>query len=203
MTFADLLHSSTALFLDFDGTLVDIADQPDGVQVPAGLVETLSLLNGYLGGALAVVSGRPIGQVDDFLRPLRIAAAGVHGTERRAVNGEMTLLSTHPLDAIELTARELASQYAGLLVEAKPGGASKGGAIEDFMREPPFAGRAPLFVGDDITDEVGFFCVQRMGGLGVKVGEGPSVAWQRIATPELLRQQLHDAVAARTGRASA
>ena len=247
MTFADLLHSSTALFLDFDGTLVDIADQPDGVQVPAGLVETLNLLNGYLGGALAVVSGRPIGQVDDFLRPLRIAAAGVHGTERRAVNGEMTLLSTHPLDAIELTARELASQYAGLLVEAKrgsialhfrqapeletlcvetmqaavqaspgvtllkgkmvveakPSGASKGGAIEDFMREPPFAGRAPLFVGDDITDEVGFSCVQRMGGLGVKVGEGPSVAWQRIATPALFRQQLHDAVAARTGKAVA
>lgn len=247
MTFADLLHNSTALFLDFDGTLVDIADQPDEVQVPAGLVDTLGSIKDYLGGALAIVSGRPIRQVDDFLRPLRLAAAGVHGTERRSAGGEMTLLSTHPLDAVEHAARELASHHAGLLVEgkrgsialhyrqapelealcleemqaavqaspgvtllhgkmvveAKPSGASKGGAIEDFMREPPFAGRTPLFVGDDITDEVGFSCVQRMDGLGVKVGEGPTVAWQRIATPELFRQQLHDAGAARTGKAVA
>jgi trehalose 6-phosphate phosphatase len=90
-----------------------------------------------------------------------------------------------------------------MVLEAKPSGASKGGAIEDFMREPPFAGRTPLFVGDDVTDEAGFSCVQHMGGLGVKVGEGPSVAWQRIATPELFRQQLSDAVAARTGKAVA
>ena len=244
MIFPDLLTNSTALFLDFDGTLVDIADQPQEVEIPAGLVQTLVSLTQYLDGAVAVVSGRPIGQIDDFLRPLQIAAAGVHGTERRGADGKMTLLSTHPLDAVEQAARQLASRHAGLLVEgkrgsvalhfrqapelealcvetmeaavqaspgvtmlrgkmvveAKPGGASKGGAIEEFMREPPFAGRTPLFVGDDITDEVGFSSVQRMGGLGVKVGDGPSVASQRIATPELFRQQLRDAVAARTGK---
>lgn len=243
MIFPDLLSDSTALFLDFDGTLVDIADQPHQVEIPAGLVQTLALLKDYLDGAVAVVSGRPIGQIDDFLRPLQIATAGVHGTERRGANGTMTLLSTHPLDTVEHAARQLSSRHAGLLVEgkrgsvalhfrqapelealcvetmeaavqaspgiamlrgkmvveAKPGGASKGGAIEEFMREPPFAGRTPLFVGDDITDEVGFTSVQRMGGLGVKVGDGPSVASQRIATPELFRQQLHDAVAARIG----
>jgi trehalose 6-phosphate phosphatase len=247
MNFADLLYNSTALFLDFDGTLVDIAEQPHDVEVPSGLVDTLTSLKDYLGGALAVISGRPIGQIDEFLRPLQVAAAGVHGAERRAVGGELTLLSTHPMEVVEAAARKLAADNAGLLVEskrgsialhyrqapelealclatmqaaveaspgmtllhgkmvveAKPSGASKGRAIEDFMREAPFAGRTPLFVGDDITDEVGFSSVQRMGGLGVKVGEGPSVAWQRISTPEEFRRELHDATAARTGKAVA
>ena len=245
MNFADLLYNSTALFLDFDGTLVDIAEHPHDVEVPSALVPTLRSLSEYLGGAVAVISGRPISQIDDFLRPLQLAAAGVHGAERRSSGGELTLLSTHPLDVVEQAARKLAAQNAGLLVEskrgslalhyrqapeleelclstmqqavqespgitllrgkmvveAKPGGASKGGAIEKFMREPPFAGRAPLFVGDDITDEVGFSTVQRLGGLGVKVGEGATVAWQRIASPKQFRQELQDAVATRTGKA--
>jgi trehalose 6-phosphate phosphatase len=244
MNFTDLLYSSTALFLDFDGTLVDIAEQPDQVEVPSALVPTLRSLNEYLGGAVAVISGRPIAQIDDFLKPLELAAAGVHGAERRSASGELELLSTQPLDLVEEAAHSLAARNAGLLVErkrgsvalhyrqapqlealcltamreavqaspgvtllqgkmvveAKPSGATKGGAIEDFMRETPFAGRTPLFVGDDITDEVGFASVQRIGGLGVKVGAGASVAWQRIATPGQLRQELHDAVVARTGK---
>ncbi|MFC5497061.1 trehalose-phosphatase [Caenimonas terrae] len=245
MDFSDLLYSSTALFLDFDGTLVDIAEQPDEVAVPPGLVQTLGLLNDYLGGALAVISGRPIDQIDDFLRPLRLPAAGVHGAERRSAGGQMSLISAPVLDLVEQAARKLAAQHAGLLVEtkrgsvalhyrqapeldqaclaamraaveespgvtllqgkmvveAKPSGATKGNAIEAFLREPPFAGRTPLFVGDDITDEVGFACVQRLGGLGVKVGEGATVAWQRIATPQQLRDQLQEAATARTGKA--
>ena len=245
MNFTELLFNSTALFLDFDGTLVDIAEQPQDVKVPFALVPTLRSLHHYLGGAVAVISGRPIDQIDDFLRPLRLAAAGVHGAERRSAGGELTLLATHPLHLVEQAARKLAAQHAGLLVEskrgslalhyrqapelqdlclaamrdavldspgitllqgkmvveAKPGGASKGRAIEDFLREPPFAGRTPLFVGDDVTDEVGFASVQRVGGMGVKVGEGATVAWQRIATPQRFRQELQDAVAARTGKA--
>ena len=247
MDFSNLLYSSSALFLDFDGTLVDIAEQPHDVAVPPGLVSTLGLLNDYLSGAVAVISGRPISQIDDFLRPLQLAAAGVHGAERRSAAGELTLLAAPVLDVVEQAARKLADQNAGLLVEskraslalhyrqapelaalclstmqaavqqspgvtllqgkmvveAKPSGATKGGAIEAFLREPPFAGRTPLFVGDDITDEVGFASVQRLGGLGVKVGEGPTVAWQRIATPELFRQELQDAVATRIGKAVA
>jgi trehalose 6-phosphate phosphatase len=245
MDFADLLNDSTALFLDFDGTLVDIAEQPHEVAVPNGLVQTLAFLNDALGGAVAVISGRPISQIDDFLRPLQLAAAGVHGTERRSVGGAMTLLEAPDLDLVEQAARRLAAQHAGLLVEgkrgslalhyrqvpelaalclatlqeavgrspgvallqgkmvveAKPAAATKGGAIELFLREPPFAGRTPLFVGDDVTDEAGFASVQRLGGLGVKVGAGPTVARQRIATPEMFRQELQDAVAARTGKA--
>ena len=87
-----------------------------------------------------------------------------------------------------------------MVVEAKPGGASKGRAIEAFMHEAPFAGRLPVFIGDDITDEVGFSTVQRMGGMGIKVGEGATVAWHRLADPGALRQQLEAVVAARTPR---
>ena len=245
MDFLDILSSATALFLDFDGTLVDIADQPHDVQVPHGLVQTLGSLNDSLGGAVAVISGRPISQIDDFLRPLKLAAAGVHGAERRSASGELTLLHAPALDVVEHAARKLAASNAGLLVEskrgslalhyrqapelealclstmqdavressgltllqgkmvveAKPSGATKGGAIEQFLGEPPFAGRTPLFVGDDITDEAGFASVQRLGGMGVKVGDGPTVARQRIATPQLFRQQLQDAVVARTAKA--
>ena len=247
MNFADVLAPSCALFLDFDGTLVDLAPQPDAVIVPAGMIGTLTALNQYLGGALALISGRPIEQIDGFLHPLRLAIAGVHGTERRSADGDVTLLSTHPLERVEEAAAALAARYPALrvenkrgslalhyrqapeleqeclhamqvavenspgltllrgkmVVEAKPGGASKGHAIEAFMQEPPFAGRCPVFVGDDFTDEVGFATVQRLQGLGVKVGEGPSVAFQRLESPAVFRYQLQAAVAAKAARVNA
>jgi len=90
-----------------------------------------------------------------------------------------------------------------MVFEAKPGGASKGHAIEAFLHEPPFAGRMPVFVGDDFTDEVGFSTVQRMQGLGVKVGEGATVAWHRLESPAALRYELQMAVAAKTAKVSA
>ncbi len=238
MTFADLLCSSSALFLDFDGTLVDIAPQPEAVVVPGGLVDTLSTMYRFLGGAVAVISGRPIEQIDAFLAPLRLPAAGVHGAERSGADGRLQLLAAPPLEAVEQAAQALAQQHpllrvetkrgslalhyrqapelealcvaalqdavdrspgltllrGKMVVEAKPGGASKGRAIEDFLREPPFAGRTPVFIGDDITDEVGFSTVQRLGGLGIKVGEGASVAWQRMPDPAAMRDEMERAV---------
>ncbi|WP_041675758.1 trehalose-phosphatase [Ramlibacter tataouinensis] len=245
MTFADLLCPSCALFLDFDGTLVDIAPQPEAVVVPAGLIDTLQTLHGYLEGAVAVISGRPIAQIDEFLTPLRLPAAGVHGAERRRADGELLLLATPPLRQVEDAARALVGQHPRLrlelkrgsvalhyrqapelesrcvqalqeavdqspgltllrgkmVVEAKPGGASKGRAIEEFLQEPPFLGRTPVFIGDDITDEVGFSTVQRLGGLGVKVGEGASVAWQRMANPAVMREEMERAVCAQMRKA--
>jgi trehalose 6-phosphate phosphatase len=247
MNFVDILCPSCALFLDFDGSLVDLAPLPEAVIVPSGLVATMDAINTYLGGALALISGRPIEQIDAFLHPLKLPAAGVHGAERRAADGTMVFLSTHPLQRVEEAALSLASRYPALRVEnkrgsvalhyrqapelerlcletmqaaveespgltllrgkmvaeAKPGGASKGHAIEAFMREAPFAGRTPVFVGDDFTDEVGFSTVQHMHGLGIKVGEGATVAWQRLASPAALRYQLQAAVAAKAGKISA
>ncbi len=72
-----------AIFLDFDGTLVEIAPRPDAVTVEPGLVSTLEALRERLGGALAMVSGRPISQIDGFLTPATFDAAGLHGVERR------------------------------------------------------------------------------------------------------------------------
>jgi len=244
MTLADILRPSCALFLDFDGTMVDIAPQPQAVLVPQPLIDALRALHGLLGGAVAVISGRPIAQIDGFLKPLQLPVAGVHGAERRGVDGKMVLLHTHPLDRVEHAARALAARHPGLIVEtkrgslalhyrqapeledeclqvmqaavdaspgvtllrgkmvaeAKPGGASKGRAIEEFLREPPFAGRTPVFIGDDVTDEAGFSTVQRLGGIGIKVGEGATAAWRRLPNPSALRSELEAAVAARTPR---
>jgi trehalose 6-phosphate phosphatase len=101
MDVADLLCPSCALFLDFDGTLVDLAERPEDVVVPPALVDTLRELHTYLGGALAVISGRPIEQIDEFLAPLRLPVAGVHGAERRSADGTLSLQTTHPLDEVQ------------------------------------------------------------------------------------------------------
>ncbi|MCQ0988635.1 trehalose-phosphatase [Jiella marina] len=72
-----------ALFLDFDGTLVDLVDDPQKVHLAPDRIERLRVLTDRLSGALAVVSGRQIADLDRFLAPLSFAAAGVHGLERR------------------------------------------------------------------------------------------------------------------------
>ncbi|WP_348645307.1 trehalose-phosphatase [Methylobacterium sp. BTF04] len=72
-----------ALYLDFDGTLVEIAPTPDQVRVDPALPAALERLRERLGGALAIVTGRPIGVIDDFLSPARFDVAGLHGVERR------------------------------------------------------------------------------------------------------------------------
>ncbi|HYF19354.1 MAG TPA: trehalose-phosphatase [Ramlibacter sp.] len=239
MNFVDILSPGCALFLDFDGTLVDIAPEPGAVVVPSGLVPTLAALQQYLGGAVAVVSGRPMQEIDRFLAPLHLPVAGVHGAERRGAHGGVDRIRGQHLAVVERAADGLAAQHPRLLVEhkstsvavhyrqapeleelcletmqaavsqspglallrgkmvveAKPSAASKGGAIEAFLGEPPFAGRTPVFVGDDVTDEAGFATVQRLGGLGIKVGEGPTVAWHRLPDPGALRLEFESAVA--------
>ena len=89
MTFQDFLCPRCALFLDFDGTLVELAEHPEAIIVPEGLVRTLARMQALLGGAVAVISGRPIAQIDRFLHPLVLGVAGVHGAERRRADGSM------------------------------------------------------------------------------------------------------------------
>ena len=74
---------STALFLDVDGTLLDIAEGPSEVVTPPGLVAALAQAERKLAGALALISGRPIDELDDLFEPLRLRASGVHGAQMR------------------------------------------------------------------------------------------------------------------------
>ncbi len=100
-----------ALFLDFDGTLVDIADRPDGVSVAPGLPDLIRAASSAAGGALAVVSGRKIMEIDDFLA-LPVAAAGMHGLERRSAPGADIEFAPPP-DAID-ELRQRLSAWDGL-----------------------------------------------------------------------------------------
>ncbi len=83
------------------------------------------------------------------------------------------------------------------VVEIKPGQMNKGTAIRAFMSEPPFAGRTPVFAGDDVTDESGFAVVNELGGVSVKVGDGATAAdWALPGVPHVL-EWLGDAISGR------
>lgn len=228
------LDAGTALFLDFDGTLVDLADQPETVQVPPDLVSLLGQLSQQLGGALAIVSGRKLADLDHFLTPLQLPAAAEHGAHYRQADGSQVQAASPDLGPVIRQVLALAECHAGLraevkascvalhyrhapqlealawqvmrhaadshpglsllsgkqVFEIKPTHVSKGRAIEDFMQLNPFAGRHPLFVGDDMTDEAGFTAVQALGGSAIKVGTGDTLARYRCSDPTAFRQWL-------------
>ncbi|MCW5654206.1 trehalose-phosphatase [Hydrogenophaga sp.] len=235
-TLPRLLTDRSALFLDFDGTLADLALRPDAVVIPRELVPLLDRLHERLHGALALVTGRAREDIEPMLSPWRWPAAFEHGSVRQSSHGLFTEPEPVGLLRVLRAARELAARHEGLLVEhkrtsvalhfrlapaleaacldtleravgndahlqllhgkavieVKPSRVNKGLAIEAFMRETPFAGREPLFAGDDVTDEAGFGVVQRLGGAGIKVGAGTSIARHRCASPEALRAWLAD-----------
>ncbi len=235
--------AADALFLDFDGTLVDLAPQPDGIVVPPDLIALLQQIQQESDGALAIVSGRPLDQLDFFLAPLRLPAAGVHGAERRTADGRilqqpvpdvqhlrerlLPLVESHPGLQLELKRGALALHYrhaahleqrcveamtqalrhepgftllhGKMVVEAKPH-INKGDAVAAFLHEAPFRGRRPVFIGDDVTDEAGFAIAQGevFGGLGIKIGAGPSQALQRLADPAAVLNLLRQSVEVRS-----
>ena len=93
-------------------------------------------------------------------------------------------------DAAGPLGEQVEVQDGKMVVELKPAGCDKGKAIAQFMQEAPFAGRTPVFIGDDVTDEYGFRVVNAMGGHTVKVGDGPSVARWRLENPASTRAWL-------------
>lgn len=231
------LAADWAIFLDIDGTLLEHADRPDSVRIGEPVFRLLEALRRGTSGALALISGRAVADIDRLFAPLRLPAAGQHGVERRDAAGRMHghRLPAETLRRAAARIREFAARHEGLLfedkghnlalhfrlapqfagaaqsalreaaaqlggefevlegkmvVELKPSGRHKGVAIEEFMGEAPFAGRTPVFIGDDHTDEFGFGVVNRLGGHAVKVGPGASAARHRIADAAAVRAWL-------------
>jgi trehalose 6-phosphate phosphatase len=109
-----------AIFFDFDGTLTDIAPQPDAVHVPDHLPLLLSQLTAALGGAVAIVSGRPISEIDQHLHPLKLPVAGVHGAERRGPDGLLRRMAVGDLHEAIVLIEDLCRRHPGLRMETKP-----------------------------------------------------------------------------------
>jgi len=237
------LDRRSALFLDADGTLLDIAETPRAVTVPSGLPDTLGDLLGLLDGAMALVSGRSIAELDRLFGPLQPACAGLHGLELRlrpgasvmrmasaaignALRNEIAAIALRNADllvedkgasitlhyrraptlAVPL-ARQLRAAIAGsglsltagrMVWEIRDATCSKATAIRALMRQPAFAGRRPIYIGDDYGDEDGFAEAERLGGVALAVASESTIdraaafadpaavrAWLRAAAESL------------------
>jgi trehalose 6-phosphate phosphatase len=110
-----------ALFFDFDGTLAELAPRPEVVQVHPALPHQLALAARALGGALAVISGRPVSEIDHHLRPLRLPVAGVHGAERRGPDGFLRRIAAPDLGPAREHLQALVDAHPALRLEVKPG----------------------------------------------------------------------------------
>jgi len=206
-----------ALFLDVDGTLLEIAATPDRVRVPASLRNTLQLACERGQGAFALLSGRSLDDLDELFSPSVFPASGKHGLEVRLPCGKVMRPQIDPalLNRARRWLAMLEQENRGLLLEDKgvalamhyrlapalapevevvmnemvaelgesfivrpgkcvfelmPRGFDERSAIQLLMKEREFAGRTPVFVGDDPTDEVGFQAVNEMGGCSIRVG---------------------------------
>lgn len=110
-----------ALFVDFDGTLVDIAPHPDAISVAPGLPQLLEDISRRLNGRLAIVSGRQVADLDRHLGTVDITMAGSHGGELRKAGSAEIIPLADPIDKRVVAAlRDLAREQGGLLVETKP-----------------------------------------------------------------------------------
>jgi len=236
-------RASNALFLDFDGTLVEFADQPESVFIPAYLPDLLNHLHEELDGALALISGRSIASLDSLLDLPHIPLAGGHGAEWR-IDGNYQIDERHSPDfsvAAELlidfahrhnllfenkghsvalhfrqhpemkknidhfisshieTLPGLRVIYGNCVREIQSKGMDKGKAVARFMQVVPFAGRSPVYIGDDTTDEDAFQWVNANYGASCKVGEGMTSAQYRFENVAEVRRYLANLFAKNEG----
>ncbi|QDX79993.1 trehalose-phosphatase [Denitratisoma sp. DHT3] len=216
-----------AYFLDVDGTLIDLAISPDAIEVDRHLLALLDTVYRKTGGALALVSGRSVADLDRHIGLSQVPRAGQQGLERRDAKGKLRRhVTSEPAKQAMLKALEpVLARHSGLLledkgmtlavhyrqvprlgayvhrflgrlvedmgrgfhlqvgkrvVEVKPVGVDKGTAVAAYLAEAPFAGRTPVFVGDDANDEHAFALVNERGGVSIKVGAGRSCAHYRL-----------------------
>jgi trehalose 6-phosphate phosphatase len=119
-----LLDDACALFLDVDGTLIEFADRPDAVTLLPDVREAIGRISDRLEGAVALVSGRPLEQLDALFAPLHLPAAGLHGHQLRDAGGAVhdsaeDESTTEWLHALHQQAMRFAHGHPGVLVEDK------------------------------------------------------------------------------------
>ena len=230
-----------AIFLDVDGTLIDIAEQPDAIRVDTALLDLIAQLYRASGGAVALITGRSLSDLEHHLGPLRMPLAGQQGLERRDAAGRLwihaappsakvsikealaSVLARHPGLLLEdkgltlalhyrqapqlaayahrlmgrlarLAGPDLELQRGKRVVEIKPAGFDKGTAVSEYLSEPPFKGRRPVFIGDDLNDEHGFAEVNKLDGVSIKVGKGSSCARYRLPDVAAVHRWLGNAL---------
>lgn len=122
-----------AFFLDIDGTLVDIADSPDRISADPWLLDVVERLYIVTGGAVALISGRPVVEIDRLFAPVRLPIAGQHGAERRDAAGGMHyhFQCAAQLNDLRRCVIEWAANAPGLLIE------DKGMSIAIHYRQAP------------------------------------------------------------------
>lgn len=207
---------SSAVLLDVDGTILDLAPTPLEVVVPPELTVALERLSTRTGGALAFVSGRPLAELDLFFQPLKLPAIAGHGAELRLNDGTVARANVFLDPQLKAELASIADDKPGVVVEDKnysvaihyrqaphlgravrdevsavcarfpstaieilPGKSvvevkqpsfNKGTAVRELMQHPPFKGRRPIFIGDDVTDEAAFAVLPEFDGVGFSVG---------------------------------
>jgi len=119
-----LAGGEVALFLDFDGTLVEIASGPDAIEVSDNLAGRLETLAARVGSRLALVSGRGLDNIDQHIGVKNIARAGSHGAERLLADGSQLGDAPRPLEPETLEALKSLSDKTGALLERKAYGAA-------------------------------------------------------------------------------
>ena len=232
-----LPRAEWAYFFDIDGTLSVLASTPESARLAPSVRELLEALRARCNGAVAVISGRSLRDIDAMCEGLRLPAAGQNGVERRDAAGRIStrpvargqldralhvlarLVARNPRLLLEDKGHSLSLHYravpplAGVshrtmrqvqrrlgadfrvqsgkrVVELISTGIDKGQAIRAFLEEPPFRGRLPVFLGDDVSDEPAFAAVDALGGHSVKVGAGPTTARWRLAGVNAVRRWL-------------
>jgi trehalose 6-phosphate phosphatase len=224
-----------AILLDVDGTILDLAPTPPEVWVPPTLRHAMARLTERTGGALALVSGRSLSDLDLLFSPLQLPAIGGHGAEFRPhIGGKLDYRQPVPLGAAlkrrfarvaeigpgiliedkgyaiglhyrlapdleeevnEAVARACAEDPAApieilrgkFVLEIKQVGFNKGTGVRELMRYPPFIGRHPIFIGDDVTDESVFEIMAEFDGLAFSVGRKVAGVNGHFEKPEAVR----------------
>jgi trehalose 6-phosphate phosphatase len=224
-----------AILLDVDGTILDLAPTPPEVWVPPSLRHAMTRLLERTGGALALVSGRSLSDLDLLFSPLQLPAIGGHGAEFRPyIGGELDGRRPVPLGAaLKRKFAKVAEIGPGILIEdkgysiglhyrlapdledvvneavarvcaedpsapieilrgksvleIKQVGFNKGTAVRELMRHPPFVGRRPIFIGDDVTDESVFEIIAEFDGLAFAVGRMVAGVNGHFEKPEAVR----------------